>query len=331
MARKLFLVDLDLNGNKLKNVALEALASAPETFLSAGRAYYDSEAGAVKVYDGSAWQTMLKVSDVAQAVTAGSSAPVSSGAVASAIAGLSGAMHFIAVLDSTTYDTFAGALAAYKAAHTSYAEAAGDVMVYGIKEYVYDGSQWCELGDETMVVMSFGGATGAITVRGSQSATGKVNLSMSGNELQAELVMPIASDILMTGYVKAQAEAAVAGTDTVAEAIGKVEFKVDYLKEAVLENEETTAQALNDLNTRINAIVVPGKYVGSITSDDGTHAVTIAASTHECGTDPVTCVYYDGSQVIIDQSIDASGNVTLSWAAGTTVSAEHPLKVVIMG
>lgn len=62
--------------------------------------------------------------------------------------GTPGAMHFIAVLDSTA-ETFAAALAAYKASHTSYVEASGDVMSWKVKEYVYNGSQWQELGDET--------------------------------------------------------------------------------------------------------------------------------------------------------------------------------------
>lgn len=332
MAQKLFLVDLNLNGNQLKNVALEVLASAPETHLVNGRAYFDSTDQKVKVYDAvnSRWDTVLRVRDVATTVAAGNTNPVSSDAVASAIAGLSGAMHFIAVLDSTE-ETFAAALAAYKAEHTSYVEAAGDVMIWGIKEFVYNGSSWQEIGDETIVVTSFGGAVGAITVRGSQSTTGSVNLSMSGNELQATLVMPIASDILMTGYAKASAEAAVAGTDTVSQAIGKVEYKVDTLKEAVLENEETTAQALNDLNDRIEGLTIPAKYVTTITSDGGTHNTTITAATHGCGTDPVVTCYYDGSEVIIDKAINGSGDITISWAAATVVSVEHPIKVVIMG
>jgi hypothetical protein len=240
------------------------------------------------------------------------------------ISGIAGGMHFISVLPVVEGQDFAGALAAYKAEHTSYLETAGDIFIWGTKEYIYSGSAWQELGDEANVVVSLGGANGVITLLNGQSATGSVNLTMVNGQLQANLVMPVASDIAMTGYAKAQTAADVAANDTVSTAIGKIEKKME-------ENEETTSAALNDLNRRIIDLVIPVKYVTTISSDSGSHSATITAATHGCGTEPLVTVYYDGSQVIIDQSINANGDVTLAWAAGTTISAEHPLKVVILG
>lgn len=62
--------------------------------------------------------------------------------VTNAVAGLSGAMHYVG--ESTT-DPSTGT--ATVTGHTKWA--AGDVVTYQAKEYVYDGKTWRELGDET--------------------------------------------------------------------------------------------------------------------------------------------------------------------------------------
>lgn len=68
-------------------------------------------------------------------------------AIQTAVAGIAGAMHFIGVI---TGDTFEQALADYKTAHPEYVQAAGDIVIYGVKEYVCDGTTWHELGDESI-------------------------------------------------------------------------------------------------------------------------------------------------------------------------------------
>lgn len=68
-------------------------------------------------------------------------------AIQTAVAGLAGAMHFVGKIEG---DTFAAALAAFKVAHPEYTETAGDIVIWGVKEYVFDGTNWAELGDETI-------------------------------------------------------------------------------------------------------------------------------------------------------------------------------------
>ena len=58
--------------------------------------------------------------------------------VTSAVADLNGAMHFRGVVPGESFD----------AAVAGKTYAAGDVVIYGITEYVYDGSNWVQLGDE---------------------------------------------------------------------------------------------------------------------------------------------------------------------------------------
>lgn len=56
-------------------------------------------------------------------------------AIQSAVAGLAGAMHFRGVVESTAKVTN---------------PKAGDIVIIGVKEYVYDGTNWAELGDESI-------------------------------------------------------------------------------------------------------------------------------------------------------------------------------------
>lgn len=60
--------------------------------------------------------------------------------VTNAVADLAGAMHFEGVIEGDSFD------AAIAASGKTYV--AGDIVIYGIREYVFDGSKWVELGDE---------------------------------------------------------------------------------------------------------------------------------------------------------------------------------------
>ena len=50
-----FLNNLDLNGNELRNVRLQNLATAPSTSAYAGGIYYDTVGNTVKFHNGTEW------------------------------------------------------------------------------------------------------------------------------------------------------------------------------------------------------------------------------------------------------------------------------------
>jgi len=62
-----FLNNIDLNGNELRNVKLQNLASAPTSPTpTAGVVYYDTAANTVKYYSGGAWVTVASTGTLAQ-------------------------------------------------------------------------------------------------------------------------------------------------------------------------------------------------------------------------------------------------------------------------
>lgn len=117
------------------------------------KTYYlkDAEARALLKTLGTAAQK-----DVAAGVSAEEQGLVTGAQVQAAIAGISGSMHFRGVVAS--FDDIAN-------------PAAGDVIIIGVKEYVYGGepAAWHELGDETLYALK------TVTI-GTQNLSANINL-----------------------------------------------------------------------------------------------------------------------------------------------------------
>lgn len=100
---------------------------------------------AVQALGTAAW--LDSVTTVAEGGTNLPTAGAVHAAIQTAVAGIAGAMHFIGVITGANFEE---ALAAFKTSHAGYVEASGDIVIYGVKEYVYDGENWHELGDESI-------------------------------------------------------------------------------------------------------------------------------------------------------------------------------------
>lgn len=101
--------------------------------------------------------------DVAAGVSAEEQGLVTGAQVQAAIAGISGSMHFRGVFDSLDDVTD---------------PAAGDVIIVGVKEYVYGGdpADWHELGDETLYALK------TITI-GTQNLSANINLDTLATDM----------------------------------------------------------------------------------------------------------------------------------------------------
>lgn len=101
--------------------------------------------------------------DVAAGVSAEEQGLVTGAQVQAAIAGISGSMHFRGVFNSTAEVTN---------------PAAGDVIIVGVKEYVYGGdpAAWHELGDESIYAMK------TVTI-GTQNLSANINLNTLAHDM----------------------------------------------------------------------------------------------------------------------------------------------------
>ena len=92
--------------------------------------------------------------------------------VSAADLGLSNALHFIGVKDAVpTTGTYAN----------------GDVILVGNKEYVYSGSSWIELGDESSFALKTITISGSNGLTGSGTLSGNITLSHADTSSQASV------------------------------------------------------------------------------------------------------------------------------------------------
>ncbi len=81
-------------------------------------------------------------------------------AVDSATAGLAGAMHYIGV--TTTVITDGSTTSTISINSENVTATTGDVVIYGSKEFVFNGTSWAELGDPSNYILKVTGETGEV-------------------------------------------------------------------------------------------------------------------------------------------------------------------------
>lgn len=71
---------------------------------------------------------------------------------------------------------------------------------------------------------------------------------------------------------------------------------------------------------------VATRYTYTTTNPGATTSATITAATHGCGENPIVQCYVNGALVQMDV-VNSSGDITVSWANASDVSAAKPLVV----
>lgn len=127
--------------------------------------------------------------------------------VTNAVAGLSGAMHYIG--ESTTDPAEEVTVADVEEF------AKGDVVTYNAKEYVYDGSTWRELGDESSFAVkgSIKDADIAADAAIAQSKIAGLETALAAKATPADITTAIAALDVEDSAVEGQVVSAVAETD----------------------------------------------------------------------------------------------------------------------
>lgn len=183
--------------------------------------------------------------DVAAGVDADEQGLVTGAMVQAAIAGIAGSMHFRGVFTSTTEVTD---------------PAAGDVIIVGVKEYVYGGdpADWHELGDETLYALK------TVTI-GTQNLSANINL----DTLVADMGLgKLAKKDSATGTVAGQ-------TITGVKATGNVTGSIDI----ALTQTATTATLAKSAYTPAGSIAADVTATGKVSiAKDAENGVQISGS-----------------------------------------------------
>lgn len=237
--------------------------------------------------------------------------------ITSAVAGLSGAMHFEGVKESVPTDV------------TGYES--GDVIIVGNKEYVFDGTEFKEIGDETIYAVK-----GSIVNADIASDAAIEQSKISG--LTDDLASKVSNSDFNTfkGTVesdyltKADASSTYlttsdAGTTYATKAeLGTTDSNVTALTNRVAAN-ESAITALQTKKTSFNAssgtdiVVTEGVATWEVTHDLGSQMVAVAVFEVVSGVP---------EQVIVDVKLTSENVVTLSWNA-TEAPAVDAYKVFI--
>lgn len=129
--------------------------------------------------------------------------------VTNAVAGLSGAMHYVgeSTTDPATDVTITG--------KPEYSPASGDVVTYQAKEYVYDGEEWRLLGDESSYAVK-GAITDADIAAGaniSMDKIGGLNAALAGKATPTDITDAIGALDVVDSAVTNQFVTSVSETD----------------------------------------------------------------------------------------------------------------------
>lgn len=176
--------------------------------------------------------------DVASGVSADDHGLVTGAQVQAAIAGLSGAMHFVGKVDALPES-----VSGYKS---------GDVILVGNKEYVCDGTKWVELGDESIYALK------SVTI-GTQDLSKNIDLAVLKTDLG---LGALAYKSSATGTVAGQT---ISGVKATGNSAGSIDVALTQTATAATLAHEDYTPAGN-----VTGTVVANGSVGIAKSDTGT-------------------------------------------------------------
>lgn len=210
------------------------------------------------------------------------------------VAGLSGAMHFIGIVEELPSTANSG-----------------DVVILGHKEYVYNGTEWAELGDETIYAIK-GEITNADIAAGANIDQSKINgltealdSKADKSEIPTELPNP---EALTIGDKTYDGTAAVTVTKSDL-GLGNVENTADADK--VVKSAGTLSTA--------RKIAISGAVTGTATAFDGSQDITITTTAVDGSkvTGSVTSASQDGEGNVISETYatkEEAASARLVWA-----------------
>ena len=174
--------------------------------------------------------------------------------VDSAVSGLSGAMHFIGVSSTAITD---GGTETPTVDGETVTKVAGDVVLYGGKEFVWTGSAWELLGDEGSYALK------TVTISAGTGLTG-------GGDLSANRTISHSDTSTLSGAQGGTADVTTSGSESI-HAIGSV--TVDGFGHVTAVSEKDIASAVkstitNEIN-KLDVTAISGDYITSVSETNG--------------------------------------------------------------
>ena len=249
--------------------------------------------------------------DVAAGVSAEEQGLVTGAQVQAAIAGISGSMHFRGVVSATS---------------DIKDPAAGDVVIVGVKEYVYGGdpAAWHELGDESIYAMK------TVTI-GTQNLSANINL----DTLAADMGLgKLAKKDSATGTVAGQTITGVkaTGTSTGSIAVGLTQTSTDatltrsdYTPSGAVAGTVVANGTVSIAKDAVNGTQISGSVsaptVTVTPSTDTIKKVTSVGTLPSKAADTFVAngddVFTQGSQAAWSASVDNNETLSFSFTANT--------------
>lgn len=248
--------------------------------------------------------------DVAAGVSADEQGLVTGAQVQAALAGISGAMHFIGVVE-----TLPESVAGYKA---------GDVILVGTKEYVCDGTKFVELGDEGIYALK------SVTI-GTQSLAANIDLDVLATDMG---LGALAYKDSATGTVAGETISGVKATGT---STGSIDValtqtataatlaKADYTPAGDITGSVTAAGTVSIAKDAVNGVQISGSVSApSVTvtpATDTIKKVTSVGSLPSKAADTFVAngddTFTAGSQAAWSASVDDNETLSFSFTANT--------------
>lgn len=238
--------------------------------------------------------------------------------ITTAVADLNGAMHYIGKEDNLPTD-----VSEYKA---------GDVIIVGIKEYVFDGTKFDELGDEGSIAAALASLNGESantsagkTVASVSQANGKVtvtyqDISINGTQVQ----VPKADGTEGTETLNARLDAIKAGASS---DVSKLAQKVNA-NTAAIETLNGGVEVAGSVEKKINDVVQTLKTpdVGVKGSGNGVNVTVKQAAgivtDVTVSVDANTYDAYGAADAVLGKATDAAGAATVHGANKAAADAK---------
>lgn len=92
-----------------------------------------------------------------------------------------------------------------------------------------------------------------------------------------------------------------------------------------------TEQTITDKTVNIVMPTAANEYVYICKNYAGGTSATILAATHGCGATPIVTCWLNNKIVELDVTKNTAGDITIGWNGTTTISAQNPLTICVIG